>query len=124
MQMIDRRKPIEYIHCSPTRQKAFWSRVDKTGACWLWLGSTTGHPTHPYGRTRIGCGMFVAHRVAWVITHGEDLPGHLELDHLCRETLCVNPAHLETVTHRENLHRGVRWADIAPSAEGDSHARH
>jgi hypothetical protein len=34
------------------------------------------------------------------------IPDGFEVDHLCRVTPCVNPAHLEPVTHRENVHRG------------------
>jgi hypothetical protein len=35
-----------------------------------------------------------------------EIPEGLELDHLCRNTLCVNPDHLEPVTHAENIQRG------------------
>ena len=39
--------------------------------------------------------------------HGQPIPSGLELDHLCRVKRCVKPAHLEAVTHRMNLLRGL-----------------
>lgn len=63
-------------------------------------------------RTPNGYGQFAArgrkpepaHRMAWDLLVGE-IPSGLELDHLCRVTYCVNPDHLEPVTHRENMLR-------------------
>lgn len=49
-----------------------------------------------------------AHRVAYRLYVGE-IPEGLEIDHLCRVTWCVNPAHLEPVTRRENLLRAHRF---------------
>jgi hypothetical protein len=46
-----------------------------------------------------------AHRAMWEIVKGP-VPVGLELDHLCRRTLCVNPWHMEPVTHRVNILRG------------------
>src|SRR3977135_3690762 len=85
----------------------FWGLVDRqdggfqTGGCWPWLGSTTGSG---YGQIRYG-GHLLAHRIAYVLRKG-DIPTGLQLDHLCRNRSCVNPAHLEPVTGRENPLRG------------------
>ena len=49
--------------------------------------------------------MVYAHRVAYEIIKGK-IPDGLDLDHLCRNKVCVNPDHLEAVTRRENLMRG------------------
>jgi hypothetical protein len=69
--------------------------------CWLWTG----------GRDRLGYGSVVidkrtqrAHRAVYQSLVGP-IPSELELDHLCRNKTCVNPAHLEPVTHSENLRR-------------------
>lgn len=90
-----------------TLEDRFWPKVDKRGPdeCWLWTASTT---TSGYGyisRGRRGEGKVHAHRVAYELLVGP-IPEGLELDHLCRTRACVNPQHLEPVTHRENMRRG------------------
>lgn len=85
------------------------SRTD----CWFWLGH----------RDRLGYGHFhfhgqkaLAHRRCFEATIGP-VPEGLELDHLCRAPSCVNPAHLEPVTHRENIKRGVRFWQKCPHGD-------
>ena len=73
--------------------------------CWLWTGPVTGGG---YGQISIGRridGFRPAHRVSYEL-HVGPIPAGLDLDHLCRVKICVNPAHLEPVTRRENLMRG------------------
>lgn len=98
----DRRIP----QLSDTHLARFWAKVERTSSCWHWRGATTGHPTHPYGRFRIGTDQFVAHRIAYTLTHGEIGNGYVT-DHLCRNTLCVRPEHLRLVSQSENLAAGV-----------------
>jgi hypothetical protein len=74
----------------------------RTDGCWHWLGSLR----RGYGRMRVSGKTFAAHRVSYEHFVGS-IPGDLTLDHLCRNTSCVNPAHLEPVTARENTLRGV-----------------
>lgn len=80
----------------------FWSRVDKTSSCWNWLGRLSDG----YGRFWINREPFRAHRVAYLLEIGE-IPEGLQLDHLCRNRSCVNPAHLEVVDSRTNALRGI-----------------
>lgn len=77
-------------------------------SCWFWRGGR--HHPMPH----ISYGMFgffrstqraSAHRVSYTLFHG-DIPRGMQINHLCRVTLCVNPRHLELVTQRENLLRG------------------
>lgn len=81
----------------------FWSKVDKTATCWLW---TAGKNSGGYGVTYASGRAMVAHRWAYESEVGP-IPAGLQLDHLCRVRHCVNPAHLEPVTIRENVLRGV-----------------
>jgi hypothetical protein len=87
------------------QEARFWPKVDAEGDCWVWIG----------GRYPLGYGCFYlagsrdgrgAHRVLWEHLVGP-IPSGLELDHLCRNPPCVNPDHLEPVTHKENLRRGA-----------------
>lgn len=92
--------------CSMARKSTpddFWRRVNKSEGCWIWSGA---HFWAGYARVKYHGRDGVAHRVAWILTHGP-VPDGLELDHLCRNRGCVNPSHLEPVTHRENEFRGM-----------------
>lgn len=76
--------------------------VDHAGDCHVW---TKYRDKHGYGRFWDGSRMTRAHVFAWVKMHGP-VPAGLELDHLCRNRACCNPAHLDAVTHRVNMLRG------------------
>lgn len=88
----------------------FWAKVDKDapGGCWLW---TAGQSPDGYGKFSLHSRSTPAHRLAYELLRGP-IPDGLYLDHLCRVRRCVNPAHLEPVTHRENILRG----DTLPAA--------
>lgn len=74
--------------------------------CHLWLGGTI----RGYGQVRVpGNGLAMAHRMAFELERGSIPPG-MQLDHLCREPSCLNPAHLEPVTPLENVRRGLKVA--------------
>lgn len=86
---------------------SFWQHVAKSeDGCWLW----TGYSEDGYGRL----GHLLAHVIAYEAVYGP-VPAGLELDHLCRTTLCVRPDHLEAVTHAVNVLRGHSFAAINAS---------
>jgi hypothetical protein len=110
-------------HSTPFENR-FWSKVDREGPegihyetkkclgpCWVWTGAKTANG---YGQFYLGQNLerdrkaslqTYAHRYAYEITIGP-IPKP-QLDHLCRNRLCVNPAHLEPVTNIENVQRGA-----------------
>lgn len=84
-------------------------RLDiRENGCWEWTGSLNNGR---YGRMGIGKRLYYAHRVFYAALVGE-IPAGLELDHLCSNGACVNPAHLEPVDRRTNSRRG--WDDNRP----------
>lgn len=89
----------------PTEAQRFWAKVDTSSDCWLWTGSDNGLG---YGQFYLTGGKKTyAHRYGYQLLVG-DVPAGTELDHLCETPRCVNPAHLEPVTHRTNMLRGSR----------------
>ena len=81
---------------------------EPNSGCWLWLGGIQGGG---YGIVRRGSkrdGSLVAHRAIYEHFVGP-VPDGLELDHKCKVRCCVNPAHLEPVTHLENIKRGFSY---------------
>ena len=82
----------------------FWSKVHKTSTCWIWTGAVQ---SRGYGCWSINGRRVLAHRMSYTWMVGP-IPEGLQLDHLCRNTLCVNPAHLEPVTQKVNMERTPR----------------
>lgn len=92
----------------------FWSKVQKTDTCWLWTGTSIkyGYGSFYMAHNRVldrGIHM-LAHRFSYTLENGPIDKGS-ELDHLCRVPACVNPAHLEAVTHQENMRRAMLHPD-------------
>ncbi len=74
---------------------------DLTQACWLWAGAKS---VDGYGQKHANGATVSVHTESYK-AHVGPIPDGLEIDHLCRVRACYNPAHLETVTHAENMRR-------------------
>lgn len=100
----------------------FWAKVavGSPDECWQWLAckeSESGYGRIGAGYALGGPSIWKAHRVAWTLANGP-IPEGAEIDHVCHtrdascvagtdciHRGCVNPAHLEPVTHQENAVR-------------------
>lgn len=105
-----------------TSVRRFFERVQVTPGCWLWIGRVDrngyGDVTQPVGdgvMKRTG-----AHRWSYEHHVGPIPPGFV-IDHLCRNPRCVNPAHLEAVTNRTNILRGV---GLSAANAAKTHCKH
>lgn len=92
---------------SPAATARFWSKVDRSGECWVWLA---GQATGGYGKFNDAGRTWRAHRWAYEAEVGP-IPEGMHIDHLCRNRLCVRPDHLEPVEPLENVQRGDHGAE-------------
>lgn len=97
------RHPVGYVICE--------------NGCWDWVGA---HTPKGYGRYHYKKQYKAAHRVLYESVNGP-VPDGLTIDHLCRNRGCVNPAHLEPVTMRENILRGESFAAVGAR---QTHCKH
>lgn len=97
------------IEILPARLAEKLSHDIDTG-CWLWTASTNGNgygylnPLRGQKKATRG-----AHRIVYELLV-EKVPKDLQCDHVCRNRLCANPAHIDIVTARENTLRGLGLA--------------
>lgn len=100
--------PAGHYKRKSSPEERFWAMVDKAGPlwngtpCWIWRG---GIESNGYGVVVRDGHRKQAHRFTYE-TLGGSIPAGLTLDHLCRNHPCVNPHHLQPVTHRVNILRG------------------
>lgn len=89
---------------SPEQVARFWATVLKLpSGCWEWQRIATNDG---YGIFCANHNRGLAHRVAWELANQRATPVGFQYDHLCRNRICVNPAHLDIVTVRINVLRG------------------
>jgi hypothetical protein len=99
-----------------------------SSGCWLWTGAKSSRPGWPqhaypmYAVTTRPPRMMHAHKFAYEWELGP-VPVGLEIDHTCRNKLCVNPEHMEAVTHQENCKRRLRSGPLPGYKLGPRKAR-
>ena len=81
----------------------FESKYSRRKTCWIWNAQLNARG---YGVFTINGRHYLAHRISYAMS-GKHLDNSMGLDHLCRNPSCINPTHLEPVTQKENVLRGV-----------------
>jgi len=94
---------LPIVVSDPAAVDRFWAKVVQSGDCWTWTACLN---PDGYGQFWVSGRAVKAHRFAYEQMVGE-IPAGLELDHLCRNRSCVNPDHMDAVTHKVNVLRGV-----------------
>lgn len=110
----------------------FLSKVDRSGECWLWRGQIGASGYGKIAFRSAGDRRYLrAHRVAWILEHG-DIPGGLLVCHKCDNRACVRVDHLFLGTSLDNtldakckgrLRTGPMPASALRRGERNAHAK-
>jgi hypothetical protein len=118
---MESRRP-RFWRLGETAADRFWARVRKEEP----PGSHWYHENKPssncYVRVMFNGVIQPAHRVAWELVNGPIEEG-LEIDHLCKVKTCINPEHLEPVSHAENMSRISKLTTLKPCKRGHPASR-
>jgi hypothetical protein len=82
-----------------TLANRFWSRVDSSGECWLWLGE---RQSKGYGYITTRARKMLVHRLSWELANVQEVPREMLVCHRCDVPSCVRPEHLFIGTARDN----------------------
>jgi hypothetical protein len=101
-----------YVSMNSVLEQRFWSKIllpEDDEDCWLWEGALSDG----YGEMiiNIGASPAYAHRLSYELHYGS-IPDGMEIDHLCETRNCVNPLHLEAVSHIENVRRSLEMKQL------------
>jgi len=84
-------------------KKYFWSKVNKSKKCWLWLAGLN----NGYGQIQIRGQKFKTHRFSYMLCVGP-ITDNLNVSHKCNNKNCVNPKHLYLTTQKECITKSVK----------------
>lgn len=93
----------------PVKKHLLLKTEKDSNGCWIWLGDRV----KGYGVIGIQGKRVYAHQISYKEFIGP-IPESMELDHLCRNPICINPEHLEPVTHGENMRRYIATITHCP----------
>lgn len=111
---------------SPLEHLLNYVSPEPNSGCWLWFGPVNNQGYGDIGFYDEAAGKSIrrlAHRLSYELHEGP-IPKGLELDHKCRVACCVNPKHLEPVTHQENCRRGTCGSINAARNLAKTHCPH
>jgi len=94
--------PRETRHIPKMKMKdlrRFVDKIDFSRDCYYWTGRRL---QSGYGIFTIGGKHYYAHRVAWAVAHGRDVPPGKMVTHTCHCPSCIRPEHLKTATPKQN----------------------
>ena len=77
---------------------------EPNSGCWIWLGAMHDKK-EGYGGSMWAGKRYRAHRLTYLLLRGP-IKLTQDIDHLCRNRICVNPDHLEPCSRKTNIHRG------------------
>jgi hypothetical protein len=81
-----------------TRER-FDAKINASGDCHIWTGARSDVG---YGQIRIKGKLYYAHRLAYELERGP-IPDGMVIDHMCHNRACVNPEHIQAVSHKQNI---------------------
>ena len=103
----------------------FWEKVDRRelDECWPWLGATNGAP-YWYGQFWVDGRKRSAHAVSWELRNGNALPEGHEACHSCDNPRCVNPRHIFSAPHADNVRDAFAKGRMRNQNTGSTHCKH
>lgn len=98
---MKKNRPSGLIYKRKDPFERFMQKVNKTARCWEWTAAKGrgGYPIFSVGRKAVR-----AHRWSYEQFKGA-IPPEMTVDHMCNNILCVNPFHLQLLSHSDNVKR-------------------